>query len=105
MAYFFRHITACALSLFACLLLATPSFSADTPQSVKVLVLWYGDKDSPALTEFENGLRSSMEQGLHSPVWIYDESFDQGWLGQDSPYAQTMEKFLNDKYAKRGSIS
>ena len=99
---FFRTLTACALPIIACLLLATPSFCADTAQSVKVLILWYGDKDSPALTEFENGLRSSMEKGLHSPVWIYDESFDQGWLGQASPYAQTMERFLNDKYAKRG---
>jgi hypothetical protein len=33
---------------------------------------------------------------------IYEESFDEGWLGQGSPYAQVMEGFLNDKYASRG---
>ena len=43
-----------------------------------------------------------MERGLNAPVWIYNESFDEGWLGQDPRYAQTMEKFVNEKYAKRG---
>jgi PAS domain-containing protein len=52
--------------------------------------------------EFQNGVRTAMERGLKVPVLIYDESFDEGWLGQGSPYAKTMEKFLNDKYANRG---
>jgi len=68
----------------------------------KVLVVWFGDRDSPALTRFENGLRTAMERGLDAPVWIYDESFDQSWLGQGSPYAQAMDRFLNSKYGNRG---
>lgn len=93
----------CSLLLTAVfLLLVAPVFSADPPRLAKVLVLWFGDKDSPALTEFENGLRTTMERGLNAPVWVYAESFDEGWLGQGSPYAKTMERFLNDKYANRG---
>lgn len=92
----------CALLLGALLLVAAPSFCADPPRPVKVLLLFFGDKDSPAFSLFQNGLRTSVEQGLNAPVWIYDESFDEGWLGHDSSYAQTMERFLRDKYAKRG---
>jgi len=91
-----------ALLFGVMLLVAVPSFGADSPRPAKVLVLWFGDKDSPALVEFENGVRSAMERGLNAPVLIYDESFDEGWLGQGSPYAKTMEKFLSNKYANRG---
>ena len=94
----FRHFASLALLL----LLVAPSFCASPPPSAKVLVLWFGDKDSPALTEFENGLRATLERGLNAPVWIYDESFDEGWLGQGSPYAKTLDRFLNDKYSLRG---
>ena len=97
-----RHYGALGSLLVLFSLLAGPSFCANSSPSAKVLVLWFGDKDSPALTEFENGLRTTLERGLHAPVWIYDESLDEGWLGQGSPYATTLEKFLNDKYASRG---
>jgi len=91
-----------ALPFGALLLVAAPSFCADAPRPVNVLLLYLGDKDSPAVTVFESGLRSSMERGLNAPVWIYNESFDEGWLGQDPRYAQTMERFLKAKYGKRG---
>jgi len=91
-----------AFLLGALLLVAAPSFCANPPQPAKVLFLYLGDKDAPAVTRFESGLRASMERGLNAPVWIYNEGFDEGWLGHDPRYAQTMEKFLNDKYAKRG---
>ena len=97
----FRPKLACALLLGALLLAATPSFCADPPRPARILVLWFGDKDSPALTQFEKGFRTTMERGLNAPVWIYDESFDEGWLGQAYPYAQVMEKFLQRKYAHR----
>jgi PAS domain S-box-containing protein len=92
-----------ALLLGAMLLAAAASFSADPlpPRPAKVLVLWFGDKDSPALTELESGIRTTMERGLSAPLWIYDESFDESWLSEGSPYAQKMERFLNDKYASR----
>ena len=90
------------LILLLALLVPAPSLCAASPQSVKVLMVWFGDKDSSALTLFQNGLRTTMERGLNAPVWIYDESFDEDWLGQGSPYARTMERFLNDKYARRG---
>ena len=99
---FSRIRTTFGLVIVTCLLFAATSFCADAPQPAKILILWFGDKDSPALTEVESGLRSTMEQGLRSPVWIYDESFDESWLGEGSPYAQRMEGFLNDKYANRG---
>jgi PAS domain S-box-containing protein len=65
-------------------------------------MLFYGDKDSPAFTAFQNGLRARMEQELNAPIWIYDESFDEAWLGHSRSYERTMESFLRDKYAKRG---
>ena len=65
-------------------------------------MLFYGDKDSPALVLFQNGLRARMEQELNAPVWIYEESFDEAWLGHSRSYDRTMESFLRDKYAKRG---
>jgi hypothetical protein len=67
-----------------------------------VLMLFAGDKDSPALARFQVGLRARMEQELKAPVWIYDESFDEGWLGHSPSYERTMEGFLRAKYAKRG---
>ncbi len=91
-----------AFLLGALLLVAAPSFCEDAPRPAKVLLLYLGDKDAPAVTRFESGLRASMERGLNAPVWIYNEGFDEGWLGHDPRYAQTMEKFLNDKYGKRG---
>ncbi len=94
------------LALGALLLLAAPSFCAapapPVEQPVKLLMLFYGDKDSPALVLFQNGLRARMEQGLNAPVWIYEESFDEAWLGHSRSYERTMESFLRDKYAKRG---
>ena len=47
-------------------------------------------------------LRTRMEQEVNGPVWIYEESFDEGWLGRDADYERTMEMFLQHKYAKRG---
>jgi len=91
-----------AFLLGALLLIAAPSFCADAPRPAKVLLLYLGDKDAPAVTRFESGLRASMERGLNAPVWIYNQGFDEGWLGHDPRYAQTMEKFLNDEYGKRG---
>ncbi len=91
-----------AFLLSALLLVAAPSFCANAPRPAKVLLLYIGDKDAPALTQLESGIRASMERGLNAPVWIYNEGFDEGWLGHDPRYAQTMEKFLNDKYGKRG---
>jgi PAS domain S-box-containing protein len=43
-----------------------------------------------------------MEQELKAPLWIYEESFDEGWLRHDPSYARALEKFLRNKYAKRG---
>jgi PAS domain S-box-containing protein len=88
--------------LLSVLFVSAPSFCADPPRPAKILVLWFGDKDSPALTKLDNGLRTTMERELDAPLWIYDESFDESWLGEGSPYAQRMERFLNDKYANRG---
>ena len=90
------------LSLLSALLAPALSFCADSSRPVRVLVMWFADKDSPALTRFENGLRTTLERGVNAPVWIYEESFDQSWLAEDSSYAQTMDKFLNNKYAGRG---
>src|SRR6476660_8886345 len=95
-----------ALLLCVLLLVAAPSFCTGPPQPVeqpvKLLMLFYGDKDSPAFTVFQNGLRARMEQELNAPVWIYEESFDEAWLGHSRSYERTMESFLRDKYAKRG---
>ncbi len=89
--------------MIALLVAALPSFCANNAaRPVKILVLWFGDRDNVALPQFEGGLRTSLERGLDAPVWIYDESFDQAWLGQDSPYGQVLESLLNDKYAGRG---
>jgi PAS domain S-box-containing protein len=95
-----------ALLLCVLILVAAPSFCAGPPrpveQALKLLMLFNGDKDSPAFTVFQNGLRARMEQELNAPVWIYEESFDEAWLGQSRSYERTMESFLRDKYAKRG---
>ena len=91
-----------AFLLSALLLVAAPSFSANTPRPVKMLVLYFGDKDSPGVDLFLAALRTRMEQELDGPVWIYEESFDQGWLGHDPVYGRSMEMFLQHKYAKRG---
>ena len=88
--------------LVSALFVPSLSFCAESPRPTKVLVVWFGDKDSPALTKFESGLRSTLERGLDGPVWIYEESFDQSWLAVGSRYTQTMDRFLNDKYASRG---
>jgi PAS domain S-box-containing protein len=90
------------LLLSVLLLVAAPSFCAKTPQPVKVLVLYFGDKDSPGEDVFLGALRTRMEQGLNGPVWIYEESFDESWLGHDPVYERTMETYLHHKYAKRG---
>jgi len=97
------RLVGCSLaSALFVLFVASLSFCADPPRPVKIVVVWFGDKDSPALTTIENGLRATLERGVEGPVWIYEESFDQNWLAEGSPYAQTMERFLNDKYASRG---
>jgi hypothetical protein len=90
------------LLLSALLLVAAPSFCATPPQPVKVLVLYFGDSDSPGVDIFLDALRTRMEQELNGPVWIYEETFDQGWLGQDPLYERTMDAFLQRKYEKRG---
>jgi PAS domain S-box-containing protein len=92
----------CALLMSALLLLAAPSFCANPPRLVKVLILFYGDKDSPALAGFQTGLRTGMEQEVNAPVWISVESFDEGWRGHSPLYERSLEKFLRDKYGKRG---
>jgi two-component system, sensor histidine kinase and response regulator len=69
---------------------------------VKVLVLYFGDKDRPGVGVFLSSLRTRMEQEVNGPVWIYEESFDEGWLGRDADYERTMEMFLQHKYVKRG---
>src|ERR1039458_1739932 len=92
----------CVLLLSALLFGAAPCFGADPQRPVKVLVLFYGDKDSPAFVQFQSGLRVSIEQELKAPVWIYEEAFDEGWLGRGTSYEHTMERVLRDKYAKRG---
>jgi hypothetical protein len=51
---------------------------------------------------FVGALRTRMEQELNAPVWIYQESFDEGWLGHNPVYERSMENFLQRKYAKRG---
>ena len=85
------------------LLVAVPSFSAPPPKPVKVLVLYFADKDSPGVNMFlVVALRARMEHELNAPVWIYEESFDEGWLGYDPAYERTLEAFLQHKYAQRG---
>src|SRR5690349_4160020 len=74
------------LLLGVLLLVAAPSFCADSPRQLKVLILFSADKDSPALTLFQSGLRNRLEQGLNAPVWISEESFDEGRLGHNSSY-------------------
>jgi PAS domain S-box-containing protein len=91
-----------ALLLRTLLLLAAPSFSVNPTKPVKVLVLYFGDKDSPGESVFLGALRTRMEQGLNGPVWIYEESFDESWLGHDPVYERTMGTYLQHKYAKRG---
>jgi hypothetical protein len=95
-------VTLCALLLTFLLFLATPSFAEHTNRPVKVLMLFYGDKDSPAYDQFESGIRSKLEQELDAPVWIYSETFDEAWLGHSTDYAKMMEQFLKVKYEKRG---
>jgi PAS domain S-box-containing protein len=91
-----------ALLLSILLLVAAPSFCANPPRPVKVLVLYFADKDGPGVDVFLGALRTKMERELNRPVWIYEESFDESWLGRDSVYERTLETFLQHKYAKRG---
>ena len=93
-----------SLTLLLCflLLVAAPSFCAAPARPLKVLILFAGDQDNPALARFQVGLRARIEQELNAPVWIYDESFDEGWLGHSPSYERALERFLREKYAKRG---
>ena len=65
-------------------------------------MLFFGDKDSPALSQFKSGFRAKLEQELNAPVWIYDESFDEGQTGRTASYEASMENSLREKYAQRG---
>ena len=81
---------------------AAPSWSSPPDRPIKVLMLHFGDKDAPAFELFRSGLRTKLEQELDSPVWMFTETFDEGWLGHAPQYAVMMERFLRDKYEKRG---
>ena len=70
-----------ALLLTALFFIPAPSFCANQPQPIKVLVLYFGDKDSPGVGVFLSSLRTRMEQEVNGPVWIYEESFDEGGWG------------------------
>src|SRR5579863_2105290 len=95
------HKVVCAF-LSALLLFAAQSFAVEARKPLKILMLFNGDKDSPAFSRFQTGLRSKIEQQLDAPVWIYEESFDEGWLEHSSSSERTIEAFLQSKYAKRG---
>ena len=97
-----RRHSRSALLLALMILIVAPSWTLTPGRSIRVLMLFFGDKDSPALADFQNGIRQKLEHELNSPVWIYAESFDEGWLGENPSYARTMETFLRGKYAKRG---
>ncbi len=67
-----------------------------------MLVLFFGDKDSPGFAQELTGFRTKIERESSRPVWIYEESFDEGSLGHEPSYAGAIETLLRDKYAKRG---
>ena len=98
----FRTRFARALTLSVIFLLSMFSFCATPQEPIKILFLYFGDKDAPAFTLLQNGFRTRIEKELNGPVSIYEETFDEGWLGHEAAYEQTMEKFLYDKYSRRG---
>jgi PAS domain S-box-containing protein len=65
-------------------------------------MLYFGDRDSLALDEFQAGIRSRVERGQDASLTIYTESFDEEALGRSALYAVAMEQFLREKYADRG---
>jgi PAS domain S-box-containing protein len=99
---FTLHLSGRALLLALLCLLVTTAFAKAPERAVRVLILYYGDKDAPALDQFENGMRTRMEQELNAPVTIYTESFDVGWLGENSSFGDSIEEFLREKYTLRG---
>jgi PAS domain S-box-containing protein len=100
---FFRFSVGDALLLSVLLFLfAAPSFCAPSQKPVKVLTLYYGDKDAPGVEQLQEGLRTTIERELEVPVWMYFESFDEGWTVNDPSFANSMQRFLSDKYSKRG---
>ena len=72
------------------LLFASPSFCTPSEKPVKVLTLYYGDKDAPGVKRIQDGLRATVERQLEAPVWMYFESFDEGWVAHSTSYANAM---------------
>ncbi len=92
----------CRGLVIALLLLASvSSWSSPITRPVRVLMLYFGGRDSLALDRFQAGIRSEFEQELDVPVTIYTESFDEEGLGRSRLYAVAMEQFLRKKYADR----
>ena len=87
------------LSFAPLLLASTLSWSAPITRPVRILMLYFGGRDSLALDRFQAGIRSEMERALDAPITIYTESFDEEGLGRNPLYAIAMEQYLRDKYA------
>src|SRR4051812_25299702 len=90
--------------LFAFFLLSSicvAAKDAQAPSSTNILVLFYGERDSLGYNRYLNGLRAQLETGTKSPVYIYEETFDQGWKSDDPHHLQSMRRLLIDKYKDR----
>ncbi len=83
------------------LLAAASSWGAPITRPVRVLMLYFGGRDSLALDRFQVGIRTELEQDLDAPVTIYTESFDEEGLGRSPLYGAAMEQFLRKKYSER----
>ncbi len=90
-----------ALLLVWLAVLAMPTLGETPKHQFKILFLYFADKDAPGFLRFQDGLRSAIESDLNAPVSMYEESFDEGWLGQRSSYEERMESYLREKYAQR----
>lgn len=86
------------------LLLVLPAaFGQAHKDAVQVLVLTYGNKESPAVAAFVSGFRSALEEQMATPVWIYTESLGEPSVGHDPGYERMMVQTLKKKYG-RGKI-
>lgn len=92
----------CCILPFLCpSAVAVRSSAAIQQHQFKILLLFFADKDSPGFLKFQDGLRGTIERDLSAPTSIYEESFDEGWLGQRPSYEERMESYLREKYAER----
>lgn len=88
----------------AILLLSSTALCNETKPPIQVVVLSFIEKDTPGYIQFAVEFRSTLERELSAPVRIYEETFDQDWLGQDPQYERTMFNTLQKKYGDRDLI-